>query len=240
MSCGMANTTWKVAQHESLVTVADGVWAVNAKLDVLPIGRRMTILRQSSGELLIHSAVACDEETMAAIDRLGPVGCIIVPSASHTIDAPRYAARYPDARVLCPRPARRLVEKVLPVHGHYDELPTGAAVRVESIDGIPGEGVFIHTDAAGEVTLVFNDALMNLPDHLPGFKGWLTKVMGSTGGLKVTGIARRFIVKDQSAYAAHLRRLAEISGLRRIVVSHGDLILDEAAAALRPVARTLG
>lgn len=236
----MADTTWKVAQHEPLVSVTDGVWTVNAKLDLLPIGRRMTILRQSSGELLIHSAVACDEETMAAIDRLGPVGCIIVPSASHTIDAPRYAARYPDARVLCPRPARKLVEKRLHVHGFYDELPAGPAVRVESIDGVPGEGVFIHTDPAGEVTLVFNDALMNLPDRLPGFKGWLTKVMGSTGGLKVTGIARRFIVKDAGAYAGHLRRLAEISGLRRIVVSHGDLILDGAAAALRSVARTLG
>ena len=236
----MADATWKVAEHEPLVSVADGVWTVNAKLNALPIGRRMTILRQSTGELLVHSAVACDEETMLAIERLGPIGCIIVPSAAHTIDAPRYAARYPEARVLCPRPVRRLVEKVLPVHGDFSELPQGDAVVVEGPDGVPGEGVFIHTDAAGDVTLVFNDALMNLPDRLPGFKGWLTKMMGSTGGLKVTGIARRFIVKDAKAYGAHLRRLAEIPRFERIVVSHGELILGGGAAALRPVAETLG
>lgn len=235
----MPDTTWKVAEHEPLVAIADGLWTVNAELDLLPIDRRMTIMRRSSGDLLVHSAVACDEPTMAQIDALGPVGCIVVPSASHTIDAPRYAARYPEARVLCPRSVHKHVEKVVGVHGYYDDLGDDPAVRVEALDGIPAEGVFVHTDAQGGVTLIFNDALMNLPDRLPGFKGWLTKVMGSTGGLKVTGIARRFIVKDRRAYRAHLERLAAISGLRRIVVSHGGVVMEGSPESLQRAAQTL-
>jgi len=236
----MSNADWKPARHGPLVSVTEGLWSVSAELDLLPIGRRMTVVRASSGELLVHSAVACDELTMQGIDALGPVGTIIVPSASHKIDAPRYAARYPGARVLTPQTARRLVEKALPVHGSYGDLSGDPRLRVELLDGVTGEGVFIHTDSAGDVSLVFNDALMNLPDRLPGFKGWITKLMGSTGGPKVTPITRRFIVKDPLAYQAHLRRLAELPRLRRIIVSHGDLIENDAPHVLRQVADTLG
>jgi hypothetical protein len=236
----MSANAWKPARHAPLVTLGDGLWTVNGELELLPIGRRMTVMRASGGELLIHSAVACDEPTMRAIEALGPVGAIIVPSAAHKIDAPRYATRYPAARVLTPAAARRHVEKVVPVHGSYDELSGDPRVRVEMLDGVAGEGVFIHTDLAGNVSLVFNDALMNLPDRLPGFKGWITKVMGSTGGPKVTPTARRFIVRDLRAYQAHLRRLAEIPGLCRIVVSHGDVVLDDAPGVLCRVAATLG
>lgn len=235
----MSASAWKPARHAPLVTLGDGLWTVNAELELLPIGRRMTVMQAKSGELLVHSAVACDEPTMQAIDALGPVGTIVVPSASHKIDAPRYAARYPTARVLTPSAARRYVEKVLPVHGGYDELSGDPRIRVEMLDGVAGEGVFFHTALAGDVSLVFNDALMNLPDRLPGFKGWITQLMGSTGGPKVTPTARRFIVRDPRAYGAHLRRLAETPGLRRIIVSHGAVIDDDAAGVLRRVADTL-
>jgi hypothetical protein len=236
----MSSTAWKPARHGPLVAVTDGLWTVNAELDLLPIGRRMTVLRTSDGGLLVHSAVACDEPTMQAIDALGSVRIIVVPSASHKIDAPRYSARYAAARVLTPSAARRHVEKVLPVHGSYGDLSADPRLRVELLDGVAGEGVFIHTDSAGDVSLVFNDALMNLPDHLPGFKGWITKLMGSTGGPKVTPTARRFIVRDPLAYQAHLRRLAAIPHLCRIIVSHGDLIEGDAPSVLRRVADTLG
>jgi len=235
----MVAVSWKVAQHGPLVTVTEGVWTVDATLDLLPIGRRMTILRRASGELVIHSAVACDEPTMQRIEALGPIGTIVVPSASHKIDAPRYAARYPEARVICPRPARRHVEKVVRVQGHYDALGPETSLRVEMLDGVAGEGVFIHTDSDQKVTLVLNDALMNLPARLPGFKGWITALMGSTGGPKVTPTARRFLVRDARAYGAHLRRLADLPGLGRIVVSHGELICEDPPEILRRVAGTL-
>lgn len=236
----MSASPWKIAQHGPLTLVTEGLWVVDAELDSVPIGRRMTIIQAGTGELLIHSAIACNEETMRRIDALGPVGTIIVPSASHKIDAPGYAARYPNARVLAPEAARAQVEQVVAVQGNYGELASGGRLRVEMLDGIPTEGVFIHADPEAQVTLIFNDALMNLPDRLPGFKGFILKLLGSTGGPKVTFIARRFILRDARAFKAHLRRLADIAGLRRIIVSHGATIDENAPDVLRQVAETLG
>jgi hypothetical protein len=238
----MKAPAWKVAQHGPLTAVASGLWTVGATLDLLPIGRQMVVARTAPGELLVYSAVACDETTMGAIEALGRVRTLVVPSASHRIDAPRYAARYPDARLLTPRAARRHVEKVVAVHDTLDaaaEAGLGSQLRVEMLDGVPFEGVLLHSDEAGDVTLIFNDALMNLPERLPGFKGWLTRAMGSTGGPKVTPTARRFIVRDPQRYRQHLERLARLPRLKRVLVSHGSPIEHDVAEVLLRVARTL-
>ena len=168
---------------------------------------------------------------MAAIDALGPVRWLIVPSGHHRMDAAAFAARYPACQVLAPaglggprRPAGPRRRRARPAAGR-------SVAGGESLDGVPAEAVLVHR-AAGEVTLVFNDSFMNLPDRLPGFRGWVVKVIGSTGGPKVTGPPKWFIVKERAPYAEHLRRLAATPGLARIVPGHGDVVRTEAAAAL--------
>ena len=227
---------WRAARHGPLTALADGLWTVDAELDMLPIGRRMTIVRLADGSLAVHSAVACDDATMAAIDALGPVRFILVPSGFHRLDAPRYAARYPGAEVLAMPASQGRVRKVVAVAGDYGRLPAGGPLAFEPLDGLPAEAVFIHRAPDGGETLVFNDALMNLPARLPGWKGWVVKVMGSTGGPKVTRTARIGLVEDRRAYAAHLRRLAARPALARVVPGHGAIIVEGAAAALRTAA----
>lgn len=230
---------WKVAEHGPLTQVAEGLFTVDAKLDLLPIGRRMVIVRGAGGSLAVHSAIACDELTMQAIEQLGVINYIVVPSASHRIDAPRFAGRYPDAQVLTPDAARPHVERVVRVADNYDPLQEHAGIEFEMLEGVPTEGVLRHRDSQGQVTLIFNDALMNLPDRLPGFKGFLTRVMGSTGGPKVTPTARKFIVRSPRLYAQHLRRLAETKGLARVIVGHGSSIERDVPETLLRVAATL-
>lgn len=232
----MAAPAWKVARHGPLTLLADGLWTVDAELDALPIGRRMTIARLADGGLAVHSAIACDDETMAAIDRLGPVRFVIVPSGYHRMDAPRFAARYPDARVVAMPASHARVAARVAVAGDYGLLPAGGPLGFEPLDGLPAEAVFVHRAPDGSETLVFNDALMNLPARIPGFKGFLVKLIGSTGGPKVTRTARVALVKDRKAYAAHLRRLAARPALARVVPGHGAVIVDGAAAALRTAA----
>jgi Domain of unknown function (DUF4336) len=222
---------WTVASHEPLEPLAAGLWQVEADLDSLPIGRRMTIVRLADGDLVVHNAVACDDDTMAAIDALGPVRWLIVPSGYHRLDAHPFAERYPACKVLAPAGSAARVAQRVRVDGALDLLPADPSLAAESLDGVPAEAVLVHR-AAGEVTLIFNDSFMNLPDRLPGFRGWVVKVIGSTGGPKVTNTAKWFIVKDRAAYAAHLRRLAATPGLARVVPGHGDVVRTEAAAAL--------
>ncbi len=231
MSAGGA--PWRIGRHGPLSVLADGLWTVDAELSSLPIGRRMTVARVAGGRLMVHSAVACDEPTMAAIDRLGPIRFIVVPSGFHRMDAPAYAARYPEALVLTMPASRARASQQVEVHGDYGQLPVGAPLTFEPLVGVPAEAVFIHAAPDGSETLIFNDSFMNLPASIPGFRGWVVKLIGSTGGPKVTRTARLAMVKDKQAYADHLRRLAARPRLARVVPGHGAIILDGAAAALR-------
>lgn len=198
----------------------------------------MVIARMGDGNLAVHSAVCCSAETVAAIEALGPVRWIIVPSGHHRMDAPAWKARFPDAKVVTTPASQKRVAQVVPVDGDYSALPAGA-VTWQVLDGVPAEGVFLHRAPDDSVTYVFNDAFMNLPDRLPGFKGWVVGAIGSTGGPKVTNTAKWFIVKDRAAYAAHLRRLADTPGLARVVPAHGAIDTDDPAAALRRAADSL-
>ena len=218
------SSNWPVAHHEPLAFIADELWCIHAELPRIPIGRRMTIARHRDGTLTVHSVICCDEPTMRAIDALGKVARIIVPNAFHRMDAPYWKARYPSARVLAPNPAREAVAKIVTVDGAVDELADDPRFASINLDGLAGEAAFVHTDDRGAKTLVFNDLVQNHPDHIRAPRGWIPRLLGQTGGPKVTPIIKTFLVKDNAACASHLRRLAKLPGLVRIIVSHGAII----------------
>ena len=92
---------WTVLRHDPLRKLAENLWEVVGDLPGMPLTRRMTVVRLGSGELVIHSAIACDPATMRSIEALGTPAYIVVPSAFHRLDAHAYKARYPGARVVC-------------------------------------------------------------------------------------------------------------------------------------------
>ena len=100
----------------------------------------------------------------------------------------------------------------------------------------------IVRDADG-TTVVLNDIVFNMP-HAPGVQGFVLKnITGSSGGIKITRIARLFLIADQAAARAHLARLAALPDLRRVIVSHHEVIDrehgHEPGRALAEVAATL-
>jgi len=229
---------WTVASHRPLERLADGLWQVEADLALLPIGRRMTIARLADGDLVVHNPVAVDDATLAAIHALGRVRWVIVPSGHHGMDADAFAARHRDVTVLAPERSIERVRAKCRVDGPLDELPDDPSLRWDSLPGVPAEAVLVHTEPSGEVSLIFNDAFMNLPDRLPGWRGAIVRMIGSTGGPKVTRTARFFIIGEGREYAAHLRTLADTPRLTRVIPGHGDVIRDAAAsvAGLRKAA----
>jgi hypothetical protein len=93
--------------------------------------------------------------------------------------------------------------------------------------------------SAAETTLVFNDAIFNLP-HLGGFTGFVFKhITASTGGPRVSRLMRWGVVKDKAAFRAHLLRLAETPALKRVIVSHGAMVTDDPVGMIRTAAATL-
>jgi hypothetical protein len=234
-----AHDTWKVLPHRPIEVVADNLWRIEGKLEAMPLKRVMTIARREDGQLVVHNAVALDPESMARIDAWGKVAWLIVPNGYHRLDAKVFKDRYPQARVLCPTGATKKVAEVVAVDGSYADFPIDRDVAFETLDGIgEQEGVMIVRSPDG-ITLVFNDAVFNMPDG-KGFTGWLFRnITQSTGGPRVSRLVKLFMVKDRARFREHLLRLAETPALRRLIVSHDRMETNDAAGALRTAAATV-
>jgi hypothetical protein len=231
--------TWTVHPHQPLEQLSENVWRLEGELPRMPLRRVMTIVRRADGTVVIHNGIAVEAEVLARIEALGPISAIIVPNGYHRIDAPAFAERYPDAKVFCPVGARSKVEKVVRVDGTYADFPSDPRVCFGELDGTAGAegfGIVYEDDGA---TLIFNDAIFNMP-HVPGLKGFVLKyITASTGGPRVSRVAALAMLKDKRVFARHLERLSTTENLRRIIVSHHETITEAPADVLRAIAATL-
>jgi hypothetical protein len=230
--------TWTVLEHRPIKKLTENLWKVVGTVPRMELKRQMVVARRSDGTLLIHGAIALNEASMAEIEAWGTPAFILVPNGWHRLDCVVYKQRYPSARVLCPAGSRKRVEQVIAVDGTYDDFPADDTVSLVAVDGIKqAEGVLRVVSEEG-TTLVFNDLIFNLP-HGRGLAGLIFRILGSTGGPKVTRIMRLFAVKDMRALKANLLQLAEEPGLCRIIPGHGRMIDEDPAMVLRGVAAAL-
>ena len=226
--------SWTVLEHTRLEQLEENLWQVEGTVPRLPLRRRMTVVRLADGSLVVHNAIALEEEQQRALEALGSVRYVVVPNPWHRLDAPAYAARYPDAKILCPRPATKRVEKVVRVDGTLAALPADPALASEPLEGSSiGEHALVVRSGA-RATIVFGDSVMNNP-KLPGVKGWLYGLTGSTsndenGRPLVTPLAKLAMVRDKAALRTHLTRLSSLTGLTRVIPGHGLLATDAVSA----------
>ena len=229
---------WRVLDHESIVQLDEHLWTVQGVVPKTPLGRRMTIARKENGGLVLHSPIALDLGAMAQLDELGPVEEILIPSAVHRMDAARFAARYPGARVLCPEGATKKVEEACRVDGTFLDLTEDTRLSLRPLEGTKRrEGVLTVRGPKG-TCLVFCDAVFNLP-HSSGLGGLLIRCVGSSGGPRVTPMARLLLVDDKAAFRSDLLKLSESEGLYCILVAHRVAITENPGSVLRGVAEAL-
>lgn len=229
---------WTVLRHDPIVQLEPNLWCVEADLPRSPVRRRMSIVRRADGGLLFHNAVPLAEEAMRHLEALGRPAVLVVPNGYHRLDLHAFKARYPRLRVHCPPQAHRRVESLVPVDGHWDDLPPDPDIRAEPLQGSRFGEAALVVRTGERVSLLFGDTVMNLP-HLPGAQGLLWRLLGSTGRPRVTPLTRLLAVSDRRQLAAHLARLAGLPGLWRLVVSHGRNVAQDAAGVLRAVAGDL-
>jgi hypothetical protein len=236
---------WEVLPHGDLEQFAENLWRVEGDLPRSQLRRCMTVARTPSGELALHSAIAMDEAHMAELEALGRPSFLIVPNGWHCLDAARYKARYPTLAVICPKQARKMVgRKVQAVAGTFDDfasLDSEGTVRLEHFDAERHvEGGLIVRSADG-VTLVFGDSLFNLP-HRGGLFWWFYgRLLGSTGGPRVTAIGRVMmaVTRSKRSFRDFLTRWAETGEVVRLIPGHGSPIVEDANAVLRSVIDSL-
>jgi len=231
---------WTVLPHGALEKLEENLWAVSGALPRGPLRRRMAIVRLGDGRLVFHNGVPLAPAAMAEVEAWGRPAFLVVPNRFHRLDIHAWKARYPDLRLLCPGDARPHVAKVAAVDGDLSALPPDASLEAVPLGGMKMEEapLLVRSGQPRRATLVFGDVLFNVP-HQPGPGGLVLRLVGSSGGPKVTRIARLLAVRDRGALAADLEELAATPDLVRLLPSHGEDVTADAPGVLRRVARDL-
>ena len=218
---------WEVLPHGTLERLADNLYTVVGKLR-MPFGttpRRMTIVKLADGRLVIYSAIALNDEQLARVEALGAPTFLIV------------AERHPSAR-------RQAVEGSVPgadrggAGGRARTDRRGrchrcrgrrlcSAIRACKSRRCPARSPVSSRCSSRPTTgktLVVNDLIFNLP-AMKGLAGLGMRVLGfGPGHPTIPKLVKRKLVKDEAAMRAQLERWAELAGLERILVSHGEVI----------------
>lgn len=232
---------WTVLPHGPLQKLTERVWTVDGSIPNMALRRRMTLVRFEDGAVLVHNAIALTEGLMAEIEAWGEPAHLVVPNGFHRLDAHAWKARYPRSRVWCPQGAKPRVEQVVEVDGGYEFMPRSEVLSVEYLNGcrdLASEGVFTVASPDGRTSLIFNDALFNHP-HADGVPGAVMRLMGSSGGPRVTPLFRVVAVRDKVALAAHLRHRGSDRSVSHLIPGHGEVVDLDASGVLRQVADRL-
>jgi hypothetical protein len=128
------------------------------------------------------------------------------------------------------------VAQVVAVDGDYDAIPHDDQVRASHLDGLKGAEGVIQVRSDDGTTLVFNDALLNM-QPMSGFGGFF---MAPTGRPSVPRFMRWVMIKDKNALSSHLKQLADLTQLKRLIPGHGATIDKDAVVTLRSVIDELG
>jgi hypothetical protein len=226
--------TWTVLPHEPVQKLTENLWTVRGTMPNGKFTRVMSVIRLASGKLAIHNAIALEEPLMAEMQAFGEPAYILVPNGFHRQDARIYKDRFPHAQVLCPRGSAKRVGQVVKVDGDYSAAPADERVRMHYVDGVKDVEGMIEVQSADGATVIFNDLVCNMPKQ-----GGLTGLaLGPTGKASVPRVARLMMLKDKRATVAALSKLATPT-LKRIIVSHGAAITENAPATLERVAAEL-
>jgi hypothetical protein len=231
---------WTVYPHGPVERVDDGIFTVGGEIQ-MPLGRfprRMTVVTLSDGRAVVFSPIALREDAMRDIEALGALSFMVVPNGFHSLDSRVWKARYPQIQVICPPGARQRVEEAVSVDATGDVFGD-EAVKLVIVPGMGDAEAALVVRRDSGTTLVLNDVISNVR-HPKGLgANIMARLFGF--GVKHPQMARevkRLFVKDKAALASQLRHWARIPDLRRLIVSHGEII-DRPAEALEAVAATL-
>ncbi|WP_091738190.1 hypothetical protein [Phenylobacterium immobile] len=227
---------WTVQPHGPLDPIGEDMLTVVGTIR-MPLGefpRRMTIVRLGDGRLIIYSAIALEEEQMAELEAFGTPTFLVVPSERHRLDAPAFKDRYPDLFVLAPSGARATVGEVVPVDAETADF--GDSVKWVEVPGTNGTEAALEVKSSDGLTLVVNE-IVGAIHHAGGVRGWLLRLMGFAGDEPhVPAPVKVAFSKGRADLAAQMVAWAERPDLKRIVMSHGDIIAEDPAGVLRKLA----
>ncbi|MGA7949969.1 MAG: hypothetical protein WCA45_07395 [Thiobacillaceae bacterium] len=226
--------------HGKLAAIDDNILTVTGDIHMplMDLPRRMTVVRLNDSRLVVYSAIALDEDEMASLEAYGQPAFLIVPSDKHRLDAKIWKDRYPLMQVVAPEGARAKVEETVPVDT-VEPAFGDPNVQFVTVPGTRGHESALVIRSASGTTLVLNDVVGNIL-NVSGFGGWLLRLAGFAGDVaQIPKVVKMMMIEDTNALRLQLRQWAEIESLKRILVSHGSVIVENPRQVLRDLAGSL-
>jgi hypothetical protein len=221
--------------------IAAGIWIVDAqpiRAGGMPLPVRMTILRLSSGDLLLHSPIQFSQELKHSIEELGPIRHLVAPSMGHWMFLPAWQQACLAAKTWAVRGLReRSQVRAAGIRIDEDLIDMPPQVWAEDLDQVLfqapifSEVDFFHRESR---SLVLTDIVLNVePETLPSM-GRL--VGGMLGILAPNGRAplyvRSLLKLNRSQAAQAAARLISFAP-ERVIFTHGTWFRDGATEQLR-------
>jgi len=234
------NEHWNVLPHGKLTPMDDGMLTVEGriKMPLMDLPRRMTVVRLHDSRLVVWSAIALDDAAMATFEAFGRPAFLVVPNDHHRLDAKAWKNRYPELKVIAPEGARGRIADVVAVDTTSPDFGDPGVTFV-TVPGTRAHEAALVVRRERGTTLVLNDLVGNIR-AASGIDGWLLRLAGFAGDdAQIPRVVKMALVKDAADLRAQLLEWAELPGLRRIIVSHGDPIESEPQRTLRDLAASL-
>lgn len=194
---------------------------------------RMSVVRVSGSKLLLHSPCEIDASTKQAISTLGEVAYIVAPGSYHYFHVPSAQAAFPKAETyICPGVERKRPE--IDFDWFLADQPPEA--WADTLDQVLVRGnkyiwevAFFHKPSH---TLLLTDLIENITDQTPNtnwlLKLWWKAVFHMWNNPKPAP-EYQLGWKDKAAARDSLQRILAWD-FERIILSHGDLIENDAKA----------
>lgn len=216
-----------------LESVAENVWGVAAPHSFmgLHVGTRMTVVRLSSGAVLLHSPVPLSAGLRDEIEAIGPVRHIVCPNLFHHLYAGEALVIWPQAKLYGPKKLQKKRRDL-----HFDAVLSdtpdsdwqGDLLPITIAGSLLNETVLYHLPSK---TLITSDLVENFKQH----PHWLTRsylrLNGMLGNITWPPVMRVVYLNRRAARASIERILA--LPFERIVIAHGDLISSDARETLK-------
>jgi len=225
----------------TLTRVTDDIWIaddapISAAGLVLPV--RMTVIRLSNGDLLLHSPVRYSDALREELERLGPIKYLLAPNVAHWMFLPVWQDKLPQTSTFGVRglSARRQVRDA----GLRIDRELGGTTPAEWSADLDIIAVSAPMFTEVEIfdkrsrTLILTDLVQNLDPHdLPASSQVVVSLLGSAKPEGRAPVYLRLLLRlgGRSVQAA-AERLVSL-GPARVIFAHGDWFEDKATQRLR-------
>lgn len=221
--------------------VADGVWIVDGgpvRAFGIPLPVRMTVIRLTSDDLLLHSPTRWTPSLQAELGRLGRIRHLVAPTFAHWKFLPEWRAACPGAAVWgAPGLARRRTVRHAGIS--FDrQVEAGAPPEwAGEVEAVPVPGGFGFCEAAlfhrPTRTAVLADLVVNLePEKLPWAMRLGARLTGSLAPSGSTPLYLRAILALRRADARRAAAQLLDRAPERVIFAHGRWFQTDGTARL--------